>query len=641
MATDKKNTDSLRGEADDDPTLEFEIPAALKRDGALPAPEIELDENTYDIDEPADPSANLSKSELKQTVRAQADRIGELEYELEQLTSRHRGLSEELKARVDIANTLNDEASSARDALHAAEAAIRSRNEEHETLKSALDRTNERASELSRENKALLEKLTESSKQTDTLRSQFDGQVSKIRQLENDLRASQHASENRKTTDKEAGRQAAELRTQLDRAKSELADLRSYVDQRKAEWDERDKEITGVSTTETPDGFEVEALSEQVASLQAELAAARSQADDNRARLKEQKQTARSLRKENRDLKRALEFEAGAELEQLRELSRRQVGEIAAVRREAERIGRDNERLEGYADSLRMQLQDQISIAKVSVAIRAKLEKGLDIAEERLREMSSELKDARLQGEELQARIDGIRDEHEREIRQIRFELGAAQETLADQETVNEQLASDLINHQSYKQALESQLDESERQRLQSVQELTRQLDAARSEADELDRKLRIKDAAVADLMKELAAASSSIEHKTDVDAGLHGVDGFKSGSTARKSRNAEKDKMARLLIGNADGRELRFPLFKDRLTIGRTSHNDIQLNMQFISRRHAVIATDNGKTRVIDWGSKNGVYVNKVRISEKILESGDIVTIGTTDFRYEERPKR
>ena len=62
---------------------------------------------------------------------------------------------------------------------------------------------------------------------------------------------------------------------------------------------------------------------------------------------------------------------------------------------------------------------------------------------------------------------------------------------------------------------------------------------------------------------------------------------------------------------------------------------------MQFISRRHAVIATDNGKTRVIDWGSKNGVYVNKVRISEKILESGDIVTIGTTDFRYEERPKR
>jgi pSer/pThr/pTyr-binding forkhead associated (FHA) protein len=99
------------------------------------------------------------------------------------------------------------------------------------------------------------------------------------------------------------------------------------------------------------------------------------------------------------------------------------------------------------------------------------------------------------------------------------------------------------------------------------------------------------------------------------------------------------------MLVGSAgsndDGRELRFPLFKDRLTIGRTANNDIQLNVRCISRRHAVIATDKGQTRLIDWGSKNGVFVNNKRVSEKFLTSGDIVKIGETEFRYEERAKR
>ena len=58
------------------------------------------------------------------------------------------------------------------------------------------------------------------------------------------------------------------------------------------------------------------------------------------------------------------------------------------------------------------------------------------------------------------------------------------------------------------------------------------------------------------------------------------------------------------------------------------------------MSRRHAVIATDNGRTRVIDWGSRNGVYVNEQRVTERILQSGDVITIGLTSLRYEERPK-
>ena len=102
-----------------------------------------------------------------------------------------------------------------------------------------------------------------------------------------------------------------------------------------------------------------------------------------------------------------------------------------------------------------------------------------------------------------------------------------------------------------------------------------------------------------------------------------------------------DRDRMSRVLIGKIDNQELRFPLFKKRLTIGRTQHNDIQLQAPHISRRHAVVMTEGDVTRVIDWGSKNGVYVNSSRVTEHFLASGDVVMIGDAKFRYEERPKR
>ena len=103
----------------------------------------------------------------------------------------------------------------------------------------------------------------------------------------------------------------------------------------------------------------------------------------------------------------------------------------------------------------------------------------------------------------------------------------------------------------------------------------------------------------------------------------------------------ADKDRVTRVLIGSVEGRELQFPLFKDRLTIGRTEQNDIQLKAPYISRRHALIITEDDTTRVVDWGSKNGVFVNSRRVGEHFLKNGDIIAIGIAKFRYEERPKR
>jgi pSer/pThr/pTyr-binding forkhead associated (FHA) protein len=53
------------------------------------------------------------------------------------------------------------------------------------------------------------------------------------------------------------------------------------------------------------------------------------------------------------------------------------------------------------------------------------------------------------------------------------------------------------------------------------------------------------------------------------------------------------------------------------------------------------VIVTDSQATRIIDWGSKNGVYVNSKRVTEHFLKSGDRIRIGSIEFRYEELPRR
>jgi len=114
-----------------------------------------------------------------------------------------------------------------------------------------------------------------------------------------------------------------------------------------------------------------------------------------------------------------------------------------------------------------------------------------------------------------------------------------------------------------------------------------------------------------------------------------------RSCSNGPREQPASTDRMTRVLIGTVGGQLLQFPLFKDRLTIGRTKDNDIQLKAEYVSRRHAVIQTDGETTRIIDWGSKNGIHVNSVKTSEHFLCHGDTVTIGNARFRYEERKRR
>ena len=67
----------------------------------------------------------------------------------------------------------------------------------------------------------------------------------------------------------------------------------------------------------------------------------------------------------------------------------------------------------------------------------------------------------------------------------------------------------------------------------------------------------------------------------------------------------------------------------KDVTTAGRHPESDIFLDDVTVSRRHAEIRRKDGRFFVQDLGSLNGTYVNRERVEETELATGDELQIG------------
>ncbi len=278
-------------------------------------------------------------------------------------------------------------------------------------------------------------------------------------------------------------------------------------------------------------------------------------------------------------------------------------------------------------------------MAEEALVDRDAIRDGLDHSRRKVAQLEREVAGLRICNAALEERLAKIQDDHAEEIRMIRFELGEAQETVAQQELVTEQLASDLFNTRGFKDELEKMLTQTEKTSVARIDDLERENKRLKEDLSHSKETLESKSDAINCLLAELASKTQQIETIGEIEDVIHDIDDRMSERIDEQRR--QRDRTSRVLIGTVDGQELRFPLFKDRLTIGRTEQNDIQLKASYVSRRHAVIVTDHETTRVIDWGSKNGVYVNSDRITEHFLKNGDAVRIGTADFRYEEFPKR
>jgi hypothetical protein len=75
--------------------------------------------------------------------------------------------------------------------------------------------------------------------------------------------------------------------------------------------------------------------------------------------------------------------------------------------------------------------------------------------------------------------------------------------------------------------------------------------------------------------------------------------------------------------------------LSKRRVVIGRSRECDIQLSDPNVSRRHAEVRQEGATYWVVDLDSTNGIEVNGRRLKRAKLESGDRLTLGSTDITF------
>lgn len=101
--------------------------------------------------------------------------------------------------------------------------------------------------------------------------------------------------------------------------------------------------------------------------------------------------------------------------------------------------------------------------------------------------------------------------------------------------------------------------------------------------------------------------------------------------------RNDKSPNNPQLIING----ERHISLKQTIINIGRSDENHIIIDDPFISRHHLQLRLRFGKYTLFDVNSRGGTYVNKVRVTEHLLQSGDVITMGSTKIVYmsDEKP--
>ena len=131
--------------------------------------------------------------------------------------------------------------------------------------------------------------------------------------------------------------------------------------------------------------------------------------------------------------------------------------------------------------------------------------------------------------------------------------------------------------------------------------------------------------------------ASRAHEPTTMRLPGIGGLEQIDTGAEAEvalsKADQATVDALrtgtALLVVLRGPNTGARFLLDDDEVNSGRHPDSDIFLDDVTVSRKHASFRREGDRFLVRDVGSLNGTYVNRERIDEAALKTGDEVQIG------------
>ncbi|MDX1403631.1 MAG: FHA domain-containing protein [Woeseiaceae bacterium] len=591
-----------------------------------------------------DGAGDATQAALDAADESDTDSLCRPEIDIQKLRAEWAGLEQELSKKFN-AEIDQLEIVQLKEKLEASSNELNEREQQLAQIRDEFEKASQEAARLSEELQVARQNDKQYKADKKDLEKKLAAGDKQIQKLESRLEESELRRQKENKDSESRAQELKELKSRLAEADGTLAELREQFDEHRKSTEQVEAELENVKARLEQSESEVNELSSTVKSRDADLERNQSKLTELSKELETERAENDELKSENRELRRIARDDSAKELERSYQTIAEQSGRLAGNAQEISALHAQIERTERYADELRHQLREQSSIAENALSNRHEIMAEAAAAQDKAESLAHELAETRSKNAEMSRKLGSIEKDHEKEMRKLRLELGQAQETIADQETINVELTSDLFSTKGFQKGLESKLEEAREEYEERIRELEQQANKLKNQLDDYEYKLENKDEAIGALMNELTKRSDareSVDEIEDVISEIEKViDEIDDQQPIESEDTAERERVTRLLIGENDGQELRFPLFKDRLTIGRTAHNDIQLNAQFISRQHAVIVTEDGKTKIVDWGSKNGVLVNEKRVSEQLLENGDIVTIGTTDFRYEERPKR
>jgi len=117
------------------------------------------------------------------------------------------------------------------------------------------------------------------------------------------------------------------------------------------------------------------------------------------------------------------------------------------------------------------------------------------------------------------------------------------------------------------------------------------------------------------------AGLGETVEQHPEPDTGLTPAD--------QATIEALRQGTALLVVLRGPNTGARFLLDSEQVTSGRHPDSDIFLDDVTVSRKHAAFRRDEQGFLVQDVGSLNGTYVNRERIDDARLSTGDEVQIG------------
>ncbi len=91
------------------------------------------------------------------------------------------------------------------------------------------------------------------------------------------------------------------------------------------------------------------------------------------------------------------------------------------------------------------------------------------------------------------------------------------------------------------------------------------------------------------------------------------------------------------LVLKKGDGAAPRTELQGDVMVLGRSLDSDVPVDSDEVSRQHVRFTRVDDEYQVEDLGSRNGLYLNGLRVHLAVLREGDELHIGNVVFEYQE----